>query len=62
MNDSRWNYKVIELKGSFFRATVSAQQMEEELNRLGLQGWELVSADTGQKPFQPIRAILKRPL
>lgn len=62
MNDTRWSYKVIDFKGSFFRATVSVQRMEEELNRLGLQGWELVNAEVAQKPFQPIRAILKRPL
>lgn len=62
MADSRWTYKVIDFKGSFFRASVSPQQIEEELNRLGMQGWELVAADTAQKPFQQIRAILKRAL
>lgn len=62
MSDIRWSYKVIDLKGSFFRATVSSAQIEETLNRLGLQGWELVAAELTQKPFQPIRAILKRPL
>ncbi|PIQ36310.1 MAG: hypothetical protein COW59_13255 [Lysobacterales bacterium CG17_big_fil_post_rev_8_21_14_2_50_64_11] len=62
MTDTRWTYKVIDLKGSFFAATVASAQIEEALNRLGMQGWELVAADTAQKPFQPIRAILKRPL
>lgn len=62
MSNTRWSYKVIDLKGSFFQATVSLEQLEEALNRLGMQGWELVNADVSRKPFQPIRAILKRPL
>jgi len=62
MTDSRWSYKVVDFRGGFFRATIAAQKLEEELNRLGAQGWELVDADTAPKPFQPVRAILKRPL
>ncbi len=39
--NSRWSYKVIELKPGFLGMKTDAA--EEALNQLGLQGWELVS-------------------
>ncbi|MDH5834892.1 DUF4177 domain-containing protein [Luteimonas kalidii] len=38
----RWQYKVVELKGSFLG--LQAPAIEEKLAQLGAQGWELVSA------------------
>jgi len=37
-----WIYKVVTLKPALFG--VKNEQAESELNRLGLQGWELVNA------------------
>lgn len=62
MSDTRWTYKVIEFKRGFLQATPRGDQMEDELNKLGTQGWELVSVITSREPFHPTRAFLKRPL
>lgn len=53
----RWNYKVLELKPKVF-GSVSAR-MEDELNRLGKLGWELVGV-TPSTNFEPIRCVLKK--
>ena len=42
MPNDRWSYQVVEVRASFLGATRAAVQ--ERLNQLGLQGWELVSA------------------
>lgn len=60
MNDTRWSYKVIHFKPGFLKTSVPNPTIEEELNRLGAQGWELVSAHSALAPVHPIRAILKR--
>ena len=53
-----WNYKVLELKPKIFGGSAS-ERLEEELNRLGKLGWELVSTTQAQT-FEPIRCILKK--
>ena len=37
----RFTYSVVELKSGLFG--VKAQAMQDEMNRLGAQGWELVN-------------------
>jgi hypothetical protein len=37
----RWQYKVVQVKPQFFG--LNADAIEEQLNQLGMQGWELVS-------------------
>lgn len=37
----RWSYKLVEVKPSFLG--LKSSEVEEALNQLGLQGWELVS-------------------
>jgi hypothetical protein len=57
MASDRWNYQVVEVKASFLGATRDAVQ--ERLNQLGLQGWELVSAVQSQR-FAPVQLYLKK--
>ena len=40
---SRWNYQVVEVKVQMFGKSVG-ERAQEELSRLGAQGWDLVSA------------------
>ncbi len=54
----RWSYKVLELKPKIFGDSAS-ERLEEELNRLGTLGWELVST-TQAHTFEPIRCVLKK--
>lgn len=54
----RWSYKVLELKPKLFGGSMTTR-LEEELNRLGKQGWELVST-THSQSFEPIRCVLKK--
>lgn len=37
----RWSYKVVEVKSDF--TGLKPAKIEDALNQLGLQGWELVS-------------------
>jgi hypothetical protein len=39
---TRWTYKVVDVKATFLE--VKANAVQETLNQLGLQGWELVTA------------------
>ncbi len=54
----RWEYRVIQIKPRFFG--VSNARLLEELNRLGLEGWEFAAAVQPQ-PFHALRLFLKRP-
>lgn len=41
---TRWQYLVIDLKVKVFEGSAAqAQRLQDELNRHGQQGWELVS-------------------
>ncbi len=55
---SRWNYKVVEVKPKVFEGSIIIR-LEEELNRLGRLGWELVSM-TQNSGIEPIRLVLKQ--
>lgn len=46
MQDRKWQYKVVKLGGGVFRSAESRRvEIEEAINRLGLERWELVQAD-----------------
>jgi hypothetical protein len=54
MASDRWAYQVIDLKPGFLG--LKSASIQAELNRLGAQGWELVSMISGM----PARLVLKR--
>ena len=56
---SRWNYQVIEIRVQMFGKTVT-DRAQEELARVGLQGWELVNA-VQSSPADSLRLFLKKP-
>ncbi|RNF81737.1 DUF4177 domain-containing protein [Montanilutibacter psychrotolerans] len=57
--NTKWTYKILESGPKIFDAP-HTERMTDELNRLGAQGWELVSAE-----FVPLsgntRLYLKKP-
>jgi hypothetical protein len=55
MANERWTYQVIDIKPKFLG--LRSADIQAELNRLGLQGWELVSA---QQTGIGCRLYLKR--
>ena len=59
MANDRWTYQVIDIKPRLFGNT--AELVQAELNRVGLQGWELVTV-TQPNHAHPIRLFLKKPL
>lgn len=60
----QWEYKTLKIKtGGFLGGKVDEHEFEEELNRLGLDGWELVSCfDTSlsQGQSRDVIAVCKR--
>lgn len=54
-----WTYQVIEIVPRMLGPAVS-ERLQEELDRLGAEGWELVSV-MPVTPFDHLRAVLKRP-
>jgi hypothetical protein len=55
MANERWAYQVIDIKAKFWG--MRGADVQAELNRLGLQGWELVAV----QPFgMATRLYLKR--
>ena len=61
MSNERWTYQVLEMMPTFFRGRVPAEQLQVELNRLGAQGWELVTvARTGVRATGVVQLYLKR--
>lgn len=59
MNE-RWQYKVQEIKPNLL-GSIKPEEVEERLQSLGLQGWELVNAVCGT-PLGPTLLFLKRRL
>jgi hypothetical protein len=59
MVNDRWTYQVVEVKPRLFGASASA--LQERLNQLGLQGWELVSVQHAH-PLRPVQLYLKKPM
>ncbi len=57
---TRWSYKVIELKPKLFAGSLGSRA-QQELDKLGPQGWELVSA-LQASPIDTLRLFLKKAL
>lgn len=55
----RWNYQVVEIKRQIFGKS-QTERAQEELSRLGQQGWELVSS-VQSDPTDSLRLFLKKP-
>lgn len=54
----RWSYKVVEVKVKLFAGALSAR-VQQELDKLGPQGWELVSV-VQASPVDSVRLYLKK--
>ena len=59
MASERFNYQVVEVKGGLFGLKTS--HLQDELNRLGQQGWELVSTAPAHSGMS-VRLFLKKRL
>lgn len=57
MTNERWTYQVVEVKPGFLGS--SREAVQERLNQLGMQGWELVSVVQSHR-FQPFQLFLKK--
>ncbi len=57
--NQRWTYEVVEIVPRMLGPAVS-ERLQDELNRLGAEGWELVSV-MAVTPFDHLRAVLKKP-
>lgn len=55
----RWNYQVVEIQVQLFGKPMT-ERAQEELNRLGQLGWELV-ASVQSNAADSIRLFLKKP-
>lgn len=55
---TRWIYEVVEMNPNMLGPSMT-ERLQEELNRLGQDGWELVAANQ-INPFDQVRLILKR--
>ncbi len=44
MHDRKWQYRVETIKMSSFSAAKNDVAIQEKLNRVGMEGWELVSS------------------
>ena len=59
MNAQRWSHQIVEVKPRLLGT--NKESIQAELDRMGNQGWELVSATQGQK-FEAIKLFFKRPM
>lgn len=57
---TRWNYHVAEIKLQMFGGRSMTERVQEELTRLGQQGWELVSS-VQSEAADSVRLFLKKP-
>ncbi len=55
----RWTHKVIEVPYKLFAGKVT-DRMQQELDKMGAQGWELVSAVYNETDFA-MRLFFKKP-
>ena len=60
MNASRWSHQLVEIKPRMFGISHKREIVQAELDRMGNQGWELVSVAQGNG-LEPIRLYFKRP-
>lgn len=48
MREHKWTYRAVTIKpGTFKKAEEKLEEVEQRLNRLGSEGWELVNVVTG---------------
>ena len=57
---TRWQHKVAEVPVKMFGGKIT-QHAQEELDKLSLQGWQLVAVTPGSS-MEPIRLFLKKPV
>ena len=55
---NRWSYKVVELKVKLFAGALT-ERVQQELDKLGPQGWELVSVVQASS-VDSVRLYLKK--
>lgn len=55
----RWQYKVVEVPVKLFGGGIT-ERMQAELDKLGSQGWDLVST-VQAATMDVVRLVLKRP-
>ncbi|HJP98072.1 MAG TPA: DUF4177 domain-containing protein [Rhodanobacteraceae bacterium] len=59
--DTRWTYKVVRFKSAtFFKLRPDPDEIADQLNQLGREGWELVHVVEGYGVPSPV-FYLKRP-
>ncbi|MDQ3622360.1 MAG: DUF4177 domain-containing protein [Verrucomicrobiota bacterium] len=65
-NIARWEYKVCKFEaGGFLGGKVDASSVEDQLNRLGMQGWEVAGVfetNLGHGATRDVAILLKRPV
>lgn len=59
MANERWQYQVVDLKAGTWSMIMKAEQVQEQLNKLGQIGWELVQVT---QVSTTLRLFLKRPV
>jgi hypothetical protein len=57
----RWKYNVARVKANPFTGTLRAEALQEELERHGNQGWELVQIVRSQGGWGCAQLIFKKP-
>lgn len=58
MANERWQYQVVDMKAGTWSMTLKAEQVQDQLNKLGQIGWELVQVT---QVSTTLRLFLKRP-
>jgi hypothetical protein len=59
MANERWQYNVVDVKGSVWTMKIDAESLKNELNKLGQAGWELMWM---KQVSGAVQLVLKRPL
>lgn len=56
----RWSYRVVEFdpKSSFMGGKIDRQYIEDQLNELGKQGWEIISNFTTNEGYGSTKKIV----
>jgi hypothetical protein len=57
MANERWQYQVVDMKAGIWTMTLKAEQIQEQLTKLGQLGWELVQV---LQVSTTVRLFLKR--
>ena len=60
-NVDRWKYNVVKVKTNPFTSGLQAERLQEELERQGSRGWELVQLVRSQGTWGCAQLIFKKP-